>query len=641
MTDIDHALEAHRREKEVSPTSDEELPRFREEEEFRLAPVETAENLEVASVLAHAAASIEPISPTSKVHVNSSTQKSRQLLLIAMLGIGGLFVSVGLFYMFMQYARSGSKKQDSLNQTVATVSGKEVDSDEQKESGQDNPSGTPTVSDVEDEKVPIESPSGAATDIASNNVDPNGSVASDPDASNLASDASKAEVRPVKEGNDVANTISIPEEKGTALAESPDKTPGALVAGSGAKGSGLGGQNDIPEEMKRFLKGGILGGPLLSDAALQEDEVDVPTLPEVIEIGELIHPGLAPLPKSGALDMAIQKLKIADRSLFDLVHWLSSLSSVGIGVDYHSLVAAGFDRDQKLQAEFDAKPLKEMLDELASSLDLQVDVVDGGLVILRATDAVIERKLPTDWSFADLTTPDTLDVWGRFLVDVMPDESELWTIENGTIVWQPTATPMQKFRTAIALDRMRVACKLAPKGGYRAQDLAEGLGFESTVQRLNATGTRVIIQEQPILQTMQQIANEGQFKLIADWPNLWKHGFTPNLNRLTIQRNRTIEQVFGYFLDRYALELTIVDEGLLRVTIPEVRRLDHQLRVVPITATRSLEFWTEKLRTLSPTDENRVSRFLVAPLPGKSYAVVRICAPTIAQVKTIMGSGVD
>ncbi len=51
MTDIDHALEAHRREKEVSPSSDEELPRFREEEEFRLAPVETAENLEVASVL--------------------------------------------------------------------------------------------------------------------------------------------------------------------------------------------------------------------------------------------------------------------------------------------------------------------------------------------------------------------------------------------------------------------------------------------------------------------------------------------------------------------------------------------------------------------------------------------------------------
>ncbi len=196
--------------------------------------------------------------------------------------------------MFMQYARSGSKKQDPLNQTVAKVSGKEVDSGEQKESGQDNPSGTPTVSDVEDEKVPIESPSGAATDVASNNVDPNGSVDSDPDASNLASDASKAEVGPVKEGNDVANTISNPEEKGTALAESPDKTPGPLVAGKGAKGSGLGGQNDIPEEMKRFLKGGILGGPLLSDAALQEDEVDVPTLPEVIEIGELIHPGLAP-----------------------------------------------------------------------------------------------------------------------------------------------------------------------------------------------------------------------------------------------------------------------------------------------------------------------------------------------------------
>ncbi len=151
----------------------------------------------------------------------------------------------------------------------------------------------------------------------------------------------------------------------------------------------------------------------------------------------------------------------------------------------------------------------------------------------------------------------------------------------------------------------------------------------------------MIIQEQPILQTMQQIANEGQFKLIADWPNLWKHGFTPNLNRLTIQRNRTIEQVFGYFLDRYALELTIVDEGLLRVTIPKCGGSIINFAWYRSQRLGPWSFGLRKLRTLSPTDENRVSRFLVAPLPGKSYAVVRICAPTIAQVKTIMGSGVD
>ena len=654
MTDIDSALEAHRREKETSPSSAEETPRFREEEEdFKLAPVESPENPEVASVLAQAAASFEPFSPNSKIAVHPNTHKSRQLLLIAMLGIGGLCVSIGLFYLFLQYVRGGPQKDLLNNSSVAqnpSTNAEEIglpireDSNEKEmvqpdtalETGAQETNGANPIETPVDNDENVGPPQDVETtqgDLnpdetnadesvsASPSADTSTSVG-DPNTSGPLSEEMKAKMEAMQ-----GAVTSLKDSRSAALASS-----GATPAASSVD------QSDIPDEMKRFLKGGILGGPLLSDAALQTDEVDVPTLPEVIEVGELIHPGMAAAPKSGSLDMRLQKLKVVDRSLFDLLHWLSSLSSVGISVDYQSMVAAAIERDQTLRIEFgEEQSLKQILEGLASSMDMQVDVLEGDLIMLRATDDAISKALPGDWSFADLATPDTLDVWGRFLADVMPDEASLWTIENGGILWQPTATPLQKFRAAIELDRMRVACQLPPKGGYLPKDLAVGLGFESTVARFQSKGTRVIIQEQPIVQTLQQIANEAQFKLIADWPNLWRHGFTPTMSRLTIQRNRTVEQVFGYFLDRYAMELTIADPSILRLTIPEVRRLDHQLRVVPLTATQSVDVWRERLRALSPTDENRVSRFLVVPIPGRSLAVVRICAPTISQAMAIMG----
>ncbi|MFO0923413.1 MAG: hypothetical protein U0905_13095 [Pirellulales bacterium] len=86
--------------------------------------------------------------------------------------------------------------------------------------------------------------------------------------------------------------------------------------------------------------------------------------------------------------------------------------------------------------------------------------------------------------------------------------------------------------------------------------------------------------------------------------------------------------------EKYVLELAVIDQKTLWLTVPETRRYASQIRLLPIQEGETVESITERLRFLSPINVQRRSRLIVVPLP-KPFVMVRVCPPTIEQLSKL------
>ncbi len=123
--------------------------------------------------------------------------------------------------------------------------------------------------------------------------------------------------------------------------------------------------------------------------------------------------------------------------------------------------------------------------------------------------------------------------------------------------------------------------------------------------------------------------------LLFDWNGLWRHGMSPTKEKLCLTRHREFRQIFQEFEEDFALELTALDRRTLLLTVPEVRRTLSQIRVMRLDGDMTLDKLRTLLRPLSPVDSNRRSRLVVAQVPGKPFALARVCPPTLEQIQIL------
>jgi hypothetical protein len=139
---------------------------------------------------------------------------------------------------------------------------------------------------------------------------------------------------------------------------------------------------------------------------------------------------------------------------------------------------------------------------------------------------------------------------------------------------------------------------------------------------------------------LQRAARECDIDLVIDWKGLVSHGVTPKSSETVVLRNRTVPQVFKKYRERLALELVVVEPGLLYLTIPETRRLDSQVYLVSLPAGTNPQDLIPSLRSIAPASASMESLLKVVPTPQSPWCLVRTCLPTIEQLELLpKGSG--
>ena len=596
--------------------------RFRQEEdEFRLAPVaETLSSHFARSELE--SLTTEPISrPVPTQNWSQSRRTSRQWLIILALGLGGCSLAIVGFIAFVRWNGKPSIKGGQASEVTSP----------------NEPTSTPPAS----ENKPAENTSDNNTPTDDNSALNSGTSLSQPsenqpDEKTTTPDSETPAVdKPLSEtpssstpSQSIPNATEPKTPQPNGNADLPSTEPPKT-----AEGSPPSRDIELPKIFRDFGANRITN-QTDNDPTLESPQVEEPV---VIEVEEIFHPPSAKsMDSARSLAQPISTIAWNDTPLIDIVHGFSLITGLGISIDYESFIASGLSPLQPVTFQSESKTAGEVLQALLESLQLEKQINDQGLITLFAPDALIAEHLPIDWNVDDLAQ-NQHDAWKTLLNTLMSHEPLLWKWEGSDIVWQPTATPKQKARLALLLDRIRVSLKKPPKGKYLQQDLQPGWDdLVAASQKLENRAQSINPYARPILQLMANAARELDLRLLVDWPSMWDHGLTPTQSQLSLLRNRRFGEIVRSYQERHALEFTVLNDSLVMLTIPEIRRLHFQFRVVPLRPSVSVETMREKLLLVSPTDDQRRSTLVVAPIPDQPWAVIRITPPTMSELGELL-----
>lgn len=602
-----------------APLSDE--TRFKEDEEFRLAPLEESrrEFQELAAI--QPVPNLQRPSPIPNPKAKSPNQS---WLIIGSIALISTVVAVVGFIIFVQWNQKGRPNkpaQVALQSDPNPPQAKTEGSEKPTENPSEDPPAQPNPENVNGAELPKTPP---ATEPPTPHTDP----ANPPTPSEKAPPTSPTDTKPTMGETSPPNpNTPVPSSNPPSPenASSPQKDPTVSPDGD----------SELPAIFRELSGGGNFSRQADTEPTI---EVQQPEEPEVLEIDDVYHPPAGkPVDLAKVLDLKIQRIAWRDRPLADVLSGLSLLGGVGISLDLESFIASAMSPMTPVTYESQEASFDVVLTSLLESFGLAYREESDGLLRVFVPDPLIASHLPNSWSLEDLTGANP-EVWDALLRKVMKEEATLWQLEGNQIVWQPTATPRQQFRLAIVLDRIRHAMKLPLQGRYREEDLQMGWDdLRAAMKRLSQSCQSIVPHQQPAYQLLANAAREIEMRLLVDWPIVWQHGFSLEASHLSITRNRRFDQVFRILQDRYALEATIIHPELLWLTVPEVRRQNYQIRVIP-TNGQDEKTLLEKLRILSPTDADRRVSLVVAPIPNQDLALVRITAPTIAECQELLES---
>jgi len=208
------------------------------------------------------------------------------------------------------------------------------------------------------------------------------------------------------------------------------------------------------------------------------------------------------------------------------------------------------------------------------------------------------------------------------------------------VIWEPKAPSPAKLSLSLTLDRIRAAIGKPPQWKWADGQLERGYPWGGSTKWLQATASSASPQDRPWVHALQRAAKESDIDLVVDWKGLASHGVTPKSSETIVLRSRTIPQIFKKYRERLALELVVVQPGLLYLTIPETRRLDSQVYLVALPAGSSPQDLVPSLRAIAPASASMESLLRVVPTPESPWCLVRTCMPSIEQLESLpQGSG--
>lgn len=639
--------------KEVAPSTFDnidlsDLPTTGLGDEYQLAPLEEpvaasespaehlatsvtseATNTEAASNTAADSAEWTPgESPLvpSDAWTSESSSRTRQFLLIGVLGFTGVMLAVVGFFAFLSwYNKPDSDKLAGGPGQAETLVTPETDVPPINDSNNAtaDESEAPESTEITEQE---DAPQPGEDTEALPDLEPVTPQSPNPDL--LPDDAS------VNSNSDDTGDLTNDTDTGGDSDDNPDND-------SPPEGSGL------PEQLKAMeslLRVEII--PTIRDEGVQ------PTAPPVTaeELGLASTVALPPLePVDVAQQMRASVYKLGATEPLPLSKFLNmwtALSQIPVTVDFGSLASTGVDRDAMLTLPSPGQPIsgatmQSVLEQATAPLELTVQVVDNTFVRLSGQDKLSE--LPEIVSTQGLVD-DQQQAWLlEFLVEYFMDDASL----DGGEFFQFSSDALSRDQARVNAFTWGEILRVVEKWRYlatgstseiaaqRPHFLADLIYDDSTFTRLDHVSEIVSPQARPVGQIISRLADEAGVNVWFDWASLSQVGLGPSTTQAVVTYKRPLRRILADYARTYPFSIAILDGKSLWITSRRMHRSTVQVFVLP-SGGETAEQWRVKLRSLTPsftkageTTAKRNQRVLTKLSPDGKFVFVRCCLPLV------------
>ncbi len=594
-----------------------------ESDDYRLAAEEPASDKPSPRSQVPQAAwvpSDQPLVPSDEWTSQSST-KTRQVLLVALLGTSGVGLAIVLFVAFLRWYGDDDNKSPVENSMASSAVA--TDSSPPSVDATDNTEGELVLANHADD-ANLNTPGEVGLPLSDSEL------SGENEEEVASSDVAEA-----------APTSALPTEiiDGADL-NSP--LPAELLgdAGSGSQDPAL--KNELPEAFQSIAN--VLDWnfqPTLPDNPV------MPTAPPVTaeDLGLQIKSRLEAIPP---LDYAAYSQQVLpglllgkEQDLWYTINLWTQITGVPTVVDIDSLAAADLERNPHREiGKSESSTIDEVAHWLAGKLGLEVDARENRFLQFSASRDSIVSKLPKQISVGDLIQGEEQVAWLlNTLVQLFPDTEGKWSVSEGTLSCVGDEIDVTTwFNVVRLLENWRAAAGLPTA----LDDYGPGRVLNKFVQQHNLTQLQyefneVSPQATPVAQRLSALCSQAGIECWIDWPNVGENGLGPGTTALAVTLRRRLENILGDYVSQFALVAAIEDEKTIWLTTPRAYRLQPKLYVLQNDGSTS-EQVQQKLKHLTPISPKGDRRLDALATPDNRFMIIRCCRPKIEFPGVLNGS---
>ncbi len=602
------------------------------DDEFRLAPLEKSGSLnDVDSLIPptttvdtwESLASTSPSAPPMPTQDWSSQQtaRTRQLLLVGILGVSGVLFAGLLFVGFQRWysntrkvAQVDSKNSNAPADNVPAVVDQPPAGDNSLQLDEQPPP-SDTSSETANEKPSVTSPSGQdGTTQPQPNAQPSGS--------------SSTNVEP-----------TVPDPSTSPSNETESNEPGAIDSGSkpiDQQPAASDNTQPAPEELPKQLE---------AFSRLLQANIEPGLPPEGVEVGKA-PPTLEDLGLSAASDsravppvdvpsqLQLKLTRLNATASLPVSHMMNlwvQLSGIPTVVDLDSLTAAGFEFDP-ISIKLEDGSVEKLRDALASQWKVRLEQPAENLpfMALYATHDEISTVLPSQILVSDLLENDEQNRW---MVDTLeklfPAMAGKWQIADGVLASPEGVDVPTWLWTIRLLETWRYAAKKPSQlAALKAERFATQFAQEEKLAKVDKPLKLNSYEPIPTSQLFSRLGNAAGLDIWVDWVSVSQLGLGPSSSDLVITQGRTLRQALRSLVEKYGLIVAVENENALWITTPVSYRQQARLFVLPAEG-KTAEQWRDELQILTPVGPTNTEPVQTYATPDAQFVIVRCCRPRL------------
>lgn len=574
--------------------------------------------------------------------------QSRQLLLIAALGLCSVLLASGVLFGFLKwYAPLKSVAQSNRavaalpadkGQGAATLSAPLLDTPPTTDQTL-SPIAPPTsAADVGTEDAsqassePLQGESTTTPNTASN--------VGQGTANSAGSDAPSSQASPNSLASNTPNAATTSPSSaplGSTIAPNLDSTFDAPASRTDATAI----VDTLPPGLQNFANIFDRGlEPVLPDASVplsKAPEAGDDAALQAAPANTKSAPLLSTLPEDVQRKQAItfSGLAIQNRPLSEVLTTLSLISDIPIVVDLDAVLAGGVPRNPIVSFK-SVKPvsISQVLDKIADQHQLSFNSYENRLLVARAASDAMAKKVPAALPIQDLVTDDQQTVaLVQSLHELLPElQGQLKSADGhlhfdvnaeNQLLWFQVARLLESWRSARGIENSTTSA-IVPRDCLLPAWPAERMRETAQVKMSKN------VPMEPLAQSWQRLSSEAKVSCWVDWPSLLSSQVAPNELATVVAPGRTFHDVLQHYASKYEVVFAVEDANSLWVTTPNMHRVQPRLYVLPLSD-KPLETWRAELEALAPLDTVSGAAMLkLIPTSDGQFLLVRCCRPVLA-----------
>ncbi len=574
--------------------------------------------------------------------------KSRQLLMVAVLGSSGVLIAGLLFTAFMfWYSSDKAKPPVAVNPpNDRTTPGPKL------ESNSGAASETDALSDPASDLVNDPLAEQPASPVPSSL---NGqSLPTDNDKAGDKTTSESAKSKAAESGTDLASALT---QAMSSEAEGRDANPSAPTGSEQSRATKKGDPNqppandvavdatatpaaaraELPEQLKKFEN--ILNRTIEPQMIVDEVIQKAPPTAEELGLQTGVDSRALPAVDVGAqLQLDLSGLVIPSATPFSVAvgTWVQ-VSGVPTGVDLDSFAAAGIDPFQTVGLkEASTQSVGDVGKKVAEAINVNLVDIGNRFLVFQASEQAVREKLGTAIKVNDLVTDEAQEKWlvstlDQLLPQAASTENEShWKIVEGELVIDPAKVDSLSWFWAVRLlESWRSAAKLETKLNGLAQDkFVTQFVDPEQLEHFDKPMVFSQLERTAVPQLIATITSENKVHAWVDWAATSQRGLGPGTVDVIVTYRRTLRQALRDLINKYGVVIAFENDRSLLITTTHEYLAQPRLYVLPSEG-KTAEQWMEELEPLTPSTPDAVQPVRAILTPDSQFVIVRCCRPRL------------